>query len=301
MTATLDGRVAIVTGARPRHRPRHRRVACTPQAPASIVADVGASIGGDGGDPGVARESLAKRLRQEGDRLHRKRRLARRRRSSSSSWRSKNFGGIDIVVNNAAILRDAFVFRADPRDWDAVIRNNLSAPFYHHRRGDAGDARAGQVAAAAARPTTGAASSTSSRRPGSTAISARRPMPAPRPGLFGLTRVVAMDLQRAHDHRATPWRRSRAPASPTSSSRPTRRRRPTRSARCKIRRAPCRQPRDGLCSPAGQGRHRPAAWRARPRGLPVRPAAPGRARSTSGRRRRSAPTHRQGSAPQFTD
>src|SRR5262249_30036109 len=26
--------------------------------------------------------------------------------------------------------RDAFVFRADPRDWDAVIHNNLSAPFY---------------------------------------------------------------------------------------------------------------------------------------------------------------------------
>ena len=33
-------------------------------------------------------------------------------------------------MNNAAILRDAFVFNADPRDWDAVIRNNLSAPFY---------------------------------------------------------------------------------------------------------------------------------------------------------------------------
>jgi NAD(P)-dependent dehydrogenase (short-subunit alcohol dehydrogenase family) len=42
----------------------------------------------------------------------------------------EQFGGIDIVVNNAAILRDAFVFRMDPRDWDAVIRNNLSAPFY---------------------------------------------------------------------------------------------------------------------------------------------------------------------------
>ena len=33
-------------------------------------------------------------------------------------------------MNNAAILRDAFVFRADPRDWDAVIRTNLSSAFY---------------------------------------------------------------------------------------------------------------------------------------------------------------------------
>ena len=38
------------------------------------------------------------------------------------------------MVNNAAILRDAFVFRADPRDWDAVIRNNLSAAFYLDQR-----------------------------------------------------------------------------------------------------------------------------------------------------------------------
>jgi NAD(P)-dependent dehydrogenase (short-subunit alcohol dehydrogenase family) len=42
----------------------------------------------------------------------------------------KTFGGIDIVVNNAAILRDALVFRADPADWDAVIRTNLSSAFY---------------------------------------------------------------------------------------------------------------------------------------------------------------------------
>jgi NAD(P)-dependent dehydrogenase (short-subunit alcohol dehydrogenase family) len=40
------------------------------------------------------------------------------------------FGGIDIVVNNAAILRDAFVFKGNPDDWDAVIRSNLSGPYY---------------------------------------------------------------------------------------------------------------------------------------------------------------------------
>ena len=38
----------------------------------------------------------------------------------------ETFGGIDIVVNNAAILRDAFVFKGNADDWDAVIRNNLS-------------------------------------------------------------------------------------------------------------------------------------------------------------------------------
>ena len=42
----------------------------------------------------------------------------------------ETFGGIDIVVNNAAILRDAFVFKGNADDWDAVIRNNLSGPYY---------------------------------------------------------------------------------------------------------------------------------------------------------------------------
>jgi NAD(P)-dependent dehydrogenase (short-subunit alcohol dehydrogenase family) len=42
----------------------------------------------------------------------------------------QRFGGLDIVVNNAAILRDAFVFKLEPRDWEAVIQTNLSAAAY---------------------------------------------------------------------------------------------------------------------------------------------------------------------------
>ena len=93
-----------------------------------IIADNGSSIAGDGSEPDVARET-AKTLGSNaiafGESV-----------ASPGVARQlveiavKQFGGIDIVVNNAAILRDAFVFRMDPRDWDAVIRNNLSAPFY---------------------------------------------------------------------------------------------------------------------------------------------------------------------------
>ncbi len=42
----------------------------------------------------------------------------------------EEFGGIDIIVNNAAILRDSFVFKSSADDWDTVIRNNLSGAFY---------------------------------------------------------------------------------------------------------------------------------------------------------------------------
>ena len=38
----------------------------------------------------------------------------------------KRFGGVDIVVNNAAIIRDAFIFKSDEAAWDAVIRTNLT-------------------------------------------------------------------------------------------------------------------------------------------------------------------------------
>jgi NAD(P)-dependent dehydrogenase (short-subunit alcohol dehydrogenase family) len=38
----------------------------------------------------------------------------------------KRFGAVDIVVNNAAIIRDAFIFKSDAESWDAVIRTNLT-------------------------------------------------------------------------------------------------------------------------------------------------------------------------------
>jgi len=38
----------------------------------------------------------------------------------------EKFGGIDILVNNAAITRDGLAVRMKPEDWDAVLRTNLT-------------------------------------------------------------------------------------------------------------------------------------------------------------------------------
>ena len=199
MTDLLDGRAAIVTGAG-RGIGRAIAEALAAEGASVIVADNGASIAGDGGDPEVARETAKA--------------LGKKAIAFSESVASpgvarqlvdlaiKNFGGIDIVVNNAAILRDAFVFRMDPRDWDAVLHTNLSAAFYlinaasgvMREQGKAG--RGGQgtkgegydwgrivniVSSAGLYGNLGQAAYASAKA-----------------GLFGLTRVAAMDLQRAN-------------------------------------------------------------------------------------------------------
>jgi NAD(P)-dependent dehydrogenase (short-subunit alcohol dehydrogenase family) len=123
----LEGRVAIVTGAA-RGIGRAIAEAFVREGAKLIVADSGTSISGDGADPAIA-SAAAKAL-------------------GANAWAFaesvaspgaahalvelavKRFGGVDIVVNNAAIIRDALVFRGDPRDWDAVIHTNLNAAYY---------------------------------------------------------------------------------------------------------------------------------------------------------------------------
>ena len=43
---------------------------------------------------------------------------------------SKEFGRIDMLVNNAAITRDGLALRMKRDDWDAVIQTNLSGSFF---------------------------------------------------------------------------------------------------------------------------------------------------------------------------
>jgi NAD(P)-dependent dehydrogenase (short-subunit alcohol dehydrogenase family) len=194
MTGLLEGRAAIVTGA---GRGIGRAIAesLIAEGASVIVADNGASIGGDDGDPTVAGETaaaLGKKAIAFADSV-----ASPGAAKSLVELAVKSFGGIDIVVNNAAILRDAFVFRADPRDWDAVIRNNLSAAFYlinaasavmrdqgKSGRGGAGGYDWGRivniVSSAGLYGNLGQAAYASAKA-----------------GLFGLTRVTAMDLARA--------------------------------------------------------------------------------------------------------
>jgi NAD(P)-dependent dehydrogenase (short-subunit alcohol dehydrogenase family) len=193
MTGLLDGRAAIVTGA---GRGIGRAIAegLAAEGASVIVADVGASIGGEGVDPQPAREvaeKIGKKAIAFGESV-----ASPGVAKQLVEMAMKNFGGIDIVVNNAAILRDAFVFRMNPGDWDAVIHNNLSAPFYLINAAAAvmreqGKSGRGGVTYDWGRIVNIVSSAGLYGNLGQSAYASAKA------GLFGLTRVAAMDLQRA--------------------------------------------------------------------------------------------------------
>ena len=50
--------------------------------------------------------------------------------ASAIAKAAKEFGRIDVLVNNAGITKDGLALRMKPADWDVVLQTNLTGAFY---------------------------------------------------------------------------------------------------------------------------------------------------------------------------
>jgi NAD(P)-dependent dehydrogenase (short-subunit alcohol dehydrogenase family) len=142
-----EGRVCIVTGAG-RGLGREYALSLARHGARVVVNDLGGSRDGTGADSGPAHE-VADEIRAAGG-------DAVANSDDVSSWDGASgliqqaldcFGVLDVLVNNAGILRDRMVFSMTEDEWDAVIRVHLKGTFapthhaaaYWRERSKAGD------------------------------------------------------------------------------------------------------------------------------------------------------------------
>ncbi|AFT99014.1 SDR family oxidoreductase [Nocardia brasiliensis] len=130
----LEGRVAIITGAG-RGIGREHALLFAREGAAVVVNDLGGSNEGEGTDTTPAQE-VANEIVAAGGK-------AVANTDNIATWDGAKrvvdqavaeLGGLDIVVNNAGILRDAFIAGMDEAQWDAVIAVHLKghAAVLHH-------------------------------------------------------------------------------------------------------------------------------------------------------------------------
>jgi NAD(P)-dependent dehydrogenase (short-subunit alcohol dehydrogenase family) len=125
----LEGRIAVITGAG-RGIGREHALLFAREGAKVVVNDLGGSNEGDGADAGPAHDVVAEIIDAGG--------TAVANTDNVATWAGAKaivqqaideFGGLDVVVNNAGILRDSFIAGMEESQWDAVIDVHLKGHF----------------------------------------------------------------------------------------------------------------------------------------------------------------------------
>ena len=124
-----EGRVAIVTGAG-RGIGREHSLMLAEHGAKVVVNDLGGAPDGTGGDLSPAQQTVADIKAMGGEAVV--------NGDDVSSWEGaqrmvnqaiETFGTLDVVVNNAGILRDRMLTNMTEEEWDAVIKVHLKGTF----------------------------------------------------------------------------------------------------------------------------------------------------------------------------
>ena len=124
-----EDRVCIVTGAG-RGIGREHALMLASEGATVVVNDLGAAVDGSGGSAGPAHDVVAEIEASGG--------VAVANGDDISTWDGSErlvqdtidrFGRVDVVVNNAGILRDRMLTNMTEAEWDAVIQVHLKGTF----------------------------------------------------------------------------------------------------------------------------------------------------------------------------
>lgn len=153
MARLCEGRVCIVTGAG-RGIGREHALLLAAHGARVVVNDLGGSVSGDGGDAGPAQQVVDEIVAAGGE--------AVANTDDISDWEAAGrmiaqavdtYGRLDVLVNNAGILRDKTLVNMTEAEWDAVIKVHLkgtAAPSHHaaahwRARSKAGEEVSGRI------------------------------------------------------------------------------------------------------------------------------------------------------------
>ena len=134
MTRLCEGRVAIVTGAG-RGLGREHALMLAANGAKVMVNDLGANVDGTGRDSSFAAQTVACIQAAGGEAIV--------NGDDVSSWAGaknmidealRTWGRLDVVVNNAGILRDRMLVNMSEEEWDAVIQVHLKGTFAPSRK-----------------------------------------------------------------------------------------------------------------------------------------------------------------------
>ena len=134
MSKLLEGKVALITGAG-RGIGREHAILMAEQGAKVVVNDLGGDESGAGADATPAQEVVAEIEGMGGEAVVNGGNVAKFDEAKAMIDQAVDtFGDINIVVNNAGILRDRMLFSLSEDDWDSVIGVHLKGTFgpAHH-------------------------------------------------------------------------------------------------------------------------------------------------------------------------